>query len=273
MRKAERALRRAQRLRPQVLRYDELHLLAGPEAGVVEGPAAACWQRGDALRQRGQARESLSAYREALALAPQNPGLLLAYAMICLELGRGGEVEPLVAKVLELAPGARLAVGAQALRLEALRGEGRLLEGLEVGRRLLEEAGTDLARSVACFEMACNLAELESDLDQALDLARQAVDLGPDELRHIPLGALGWIHYKRRELADSITVLDQVRRREPTPRVLSQLGLALLAAGERDRARTILHEAHALRRDEPNERFLQVLKQGSRLLHDPPIET
>ena len=52
-------------------------------------------------------------------------------------------------------------------KLEALRGEGRLLEGLEEGRRLLEDASSDLARSVACFEMACNLAALDSDLGSA----------------------------------------------------------------------------------------------------------
>ena len=47
--------------------------------------------------------------------------------------------------------------------------------------------------------MAYNLAEMEEDLDQALDYARRSLDLAPDELKQFPLAALGWVHYKRKE--------------------------------------------------------------------------
>jgi len=72
----------------------------------------------------------------------ENPTLLVAYAMACLELGREREIEPLVDKVLALDPGDRLRVGAYATWIEALRSEGKYREGNRVGRRLLAEGAS-----------------------------------------------------------------------------------------------------------------------------------
>lgn len=273
VRKAERALHQAHRLRPAQMRSEELRHLLDLDPGIPSTPPAEeIWQRGDELRHRGRSREALSAYRRALAVEPDNPRLLLAYAMACLELGRGSEVEPVAVRLLGLEAGEPLMAGAYAVLIEALRGEGKLREGLQLARRFLDQAGSDSARSVAYYELAYNLAEMEQDLDQALSFARSSVDLASPDQRHLPFAALGWVHYKRRELDESIEYLDRARSLGPTPRNLTQLGLALLAAGNREQARRVLREARDLRRDEPDDRFIDVLKEGSRLLHDPPID-
>ena len=81
--------------------------------------------------------------------------------------------------------------------------------------------------------MAYNLAEMEEDLDQALDYARRSLELAPDELKQFPLAALGWVHYKRREFDKAVDFLARSTELERSPTTLTHLGMALLASGER----------------------------------------
>ena len=57
--------------------------------------------------------------------------------------------------------------------IEALRSEGRYREGNRVGQRLLDEGTSSFSRTIAYYEMAYNLAELEEDLDRALEPGQQ----------------------------------------------------------------------------------------------------
>ncbi len=57
--------------------------------------------------------------------------------------------------------------------------------------------------------MAYNLAEMEEDLEEALEYARRALDLAPDELQQFPLAALGWVHYKRKEYDEAVDCLSR----------------------------------------------------------------
>jgi tetratricopeptide (TPR) repeat protein len=115
--------------------------------------------------------------------------------------------------------------------------------------------------------MAYNLAEMEEDLDQALDFARRSLDLAPEELKAYPLAALGWVHYKRRELDQAVEVLARASEMGPSATTLTHLGMALLAAGQADRARSVLARARKLapRREGLEERMMQCLKESGRL--------
>ncbi len=273
-RKALEAFRESQRLRPSRLDYHELtEFLAGrqEESPEVEDEAATCLKQAeDALRQ-GAMRDALTAYRQALVYDPENPTLLVGYAMACLQLGREREIEPVIDKVLALDPGERLKVSAYAILIEALRLEGKYREGNRIGRLMLADDGSDFAKTVAYFEMAFNLADMEEDLDDALSFARRSVEHSPDELRQFSLAALGWVHYQRREFPESVDCLRSSNDLASSPRTLTHLGMALLASGERDEARRVLERARTSGGERPlGEDVLEALRDGARLLQDPP---
>jgi tetratricopeptide (TPR) repeat protein len=270
-RKALDAFRRAQRLNPRKLQYQDLvGYLSGPGAAPlppVEGAAAKHFANGEGHREKGDARAAAEAYRRALDLDPDNPTLLLSLSLVCLALDRYDEIESLARRVLDLAPDERVSATACAALAEVLRGQGRFREGNRVARRLLEGAGSSFARTIAYYEMAYNLAEMEEDLDQALDFARRSLDLAPEELKAYPLAALGWVHYKRRELDQAVEVLARASEMGPSATTLTHLGMALLAAGQADRARSVLARARKLapRREGLEERMMQCLKESGRL--------
>ncbi len=266
-RKALEAFREGQRLRPNKLDVGELaELMSARPAETAADAAPHLRQAEDALR-RGQPREALSAYRQALVHDAENPTLLVGYAIACLQVGREQEIEPLVEKVLALEPVERLKVGAYATLIEALRLEGRYREGNRVGRLMLADGPTDFAKTVAYFEMAFNLADMEEDLDDALSFARRSVEHSPEELRSFSLAALGWVHYQRREFDESVDCLSRSADLADSRRTLTHLGMALLASGERDEARRILARARRTGREQPlGADVLETLRDGGGLL-------
>lgn len=273
-RKAATSFRDGQRLRPNKLDYPDLvEFLAGQREvphELGESAAGLMRQAEDAMRA-GTVREALACYRRALAEDPENPALLVAYAMACLELGREPEVEPVIEKVLALDPGDRLKVSAYATLIEALRQEGKYREGNRIGRMLLKTDPSDFAKTIACFELACNLADMEEDLDEALSLARRSVEHSPEELVRFPLAALGWVHYQRREFSDSVECLSRSIDLGSSARTLTHLGMALLAAGRRDEARSVLVEARTASAERPlQQKVLEALRDGARLLQANP---
>ncbi len=281
-RKALASLRDAQRLRPVRLGYRELvKLLAereGPEedgalsAKAAEGKAMSWVREAEGALKRGEPGPALSAYRQALSHDPENPTLLVAFAMACLEVDRPQEIEPVITKAVELEPSERLRATAYTTLIEALRSQGKYREGNRLGHRLLDEEGSEFAQSLACLEMAMNLAEIEEDLDDALSFARRSLELLPAELEELSLAALGWVHYKRREFDEAVSYLGRASEIGPSSRNLTHLGMALLAAGDRDRARQVLVEARQAgeQRGAFGEKVLECLKDGALRLADPP---
>ncbi|HUO86856.1 MAG TPA: tetratricopeptide repeat protein, partial [Thermoanaerobaculia bacterium] len=246
-RKALDAFRRAQNLNPRKLQYRDLvRYLTGPGGQPlppVAGEAGELFARGEDHRERGEAERAADAYRRALDLDPDNATLLLSLSLACFALDREDEIEALARRVLDTAADERVSATAYAALAEVLRGQGKFREGNRLARRLLDGAGSSFTRTIAYYEMACNLAEMEEDLDEALDCARRALGEAPDELMSYPLAALGWVHYKRGELDEAVEALTRATDAGPSPTTLTQLGMALLAAGESDRAKAILARA------------------------------
>ncbi len=271
-RKALAAFRTAQQLNPRRMRYRDLIAYLSGRTGAelpATSPAAADWvSRGEEAIGSGDAQEALACYREALALDPENPTLLMTYALACLRLDRSQEIEQLTQRVLDSNPGEMLRATAYATLIESLRSEGRYREGNKVGRRLLDEGGSNFSKSIAYYEMAYNLAEMDEDLDRALDFARRSLEHAPEELRQFPLAALGWVHYKRRELDEAIDFLSQSTELGPSTTVLTRLGMALLASGDEDGARRVLARARRLddRGDAIEERMMEFMKDSARII-------
>ncbi|HEX2163882.1 MAG TPA: tetratricopeptide repeat protein [Thermoanaerobaculia bacterium] len=269
--KALDAFRRAQNLNPRKLSYQDLvRYLTGPGAAPlppVGGEAARHFARGEERRERGDFERAAESYRRALDLDPENPTLLLSLSLACFSLDRESEIEALARRVLDSAADERVSATAYAALAEVLRGQGKLREGNRLAKRLLAGAGSSFTRAIAWYEMACNLAEMEEDLDEALDCARRALGEAPDELISYPLAALGWVHYKRGELDEAVDALTRAADAGPSPTTLTQLGMALLAAGQADKAKAALARARGLapRRDGLEQRMMQYLRDSGRL--------
>jgi len=271
-RKALDAFRQAQRLNPKKLQYQDLVGYLSGHAGVplpkVDGEAGKWFGKAEEFLARGNLKQALVSYRRALALDADNPTLLMSYALLCLHLNRSQEIEAVTRKVLDLNPGEMLQATAYAALIEALRSQGKLREGNRIGRRLLDEGASNFSKTIAYYEMACNLAEMEEDLDEALDYAKRSVELSPDELKQFPLAALGWVHYKRKEFDKAIDFLSKSSELGTSPTTLTHLGMALLASGEEDRARGVLAHARKLgvRGEVLEERMMEFMKDSTRLL-------
>lgn len=271
-RKALEAFRQAQRLNPKKMQYQDLVRYLSGHAGVplpqVDGEAGKWFKKAEEFLARDNLKQALVCYRRALSLDADNPTLLMSYALLCLHLNRSQEIEAVTRKVLDLNPGEMMAATAYAALIEALRSQGKFREGNRIGRRLLDEGSSNFTKTIAYYEMACNLAEMEEDLDEALDFAKRSVELSPDELKQFPLAALGWVHYKRKEFDKAIDFLSKSSELGPTSATLTHLGMALLASGEEDRARSVLAHARKLgaRGEVLEERMMEFMKDSTRLL-------
>jgi len=271
-RKALEAFRQAQRLNPTKMRYQDLvrYLSGQSDRPLPEISAEAqTWIRqAEEELIEGRSGRAVTLYRRAIDNDPDNPTLLMSYALICLQLDRAQETEKVARRILDLEPGEMLKATACATLIEALRSEGRYKEGNRIGQRLLDEGTSNFSRTIAYYEMAYNMAEMEEDLDKALEFAQRSLELAPEELRQFPLAALGWVHYKRMEFDQAIDFLDRSSRLESSVTTLTHLGMALLASGSEERARKVLAEARSLEGAETSveQKMMECLKTSTRLL-------
>jgi tetratricopeptide (TPR) repeat protein len=270
-RKALDAFRQAQRLNPKKLRYQDLvRFLSGTSSSPLPGISddARRWaEEAEKAMAGSHPNRALEHYRRAIDREPDNPTLLISYALLCLQLNRSQETERATRRLLDLEPEEMLKATAYATLIEALRAEGRYKEGNRIGYQLLEEGDSDFSRTIAYYEMAYNLAELEEDLDQALEYAQRSLDLAPEELRQFPLAALGWVHYKREEFDRAIEFLEKSSRIGSSATTLTHLGMALLASGAEQRARDVLAEARVFEGEgiSVEQRMMECLQASNRI--------
>jgi tetratricopeptide (TPR) repeat protein len=270
-RKALSAFRQAQRLNPKKLRYQDLvrYLSVGGSSPLPPvGDEARQWLDQAESVGRENPDRALGFYRRALAADPDNPTLLMSFALACLEMNRSRETEALTRRLLALEPDEMLKATACATLIEALRAEGRFREGNRVGDILLEESTLPFSRTIAYYEMAFNLAEMEEDLDRALEFARESLSSSPEELKQFPLAALGWVHYKRKELREAVEYLGRSSDLDPSAATLTHLGMALLASGDDTGAKRVLAKARDSegRAASVQQRMMECMRDTSRLL-------
>lgn len=272
-RKALDSLRQSLRLEPLGLEPPELFELLQPRAG--EKALLAC---GAAL-----AAGDSEAAAQALRQAPLAEGsdkademrMQVALAIVALAAGRRNEVAPKLRRALARgrAEGA-LDEGAQIAGYAALaatwRAEGRDRDAAQAAEQLLLAARSPLAGTIARCELAATLAGADA-LPRARQLAAQALEMAPPAGRRFALGAYGWVLFLTRELAEAVSCLSQSNDLGSNARTATQLGLALLAAGDKERARTILEQARAARERAGglHDKVLSALKESTRLLQDP----
>lgn len=242
-RRALECFERLLRLDPQRLQYQEAVWLVESRADGPPPPPEVEALLTDPQRfpPPGGASRALEDVERA-AERSDHPSVLASLALLSAAAGRFRQGLAAVHRLLRLRPSGAHRLAAWTALLELLRGARRWRALQRWAARLMEGEG-GIERAVATYELA--LAELEGDGDtnRAQELARTALELMPSELRQYPLAALGRVHLARGEYGEAVEVLEQAATLSASPATLTQLGLALLGAGEAERAREVLRRA------------------------------
>jgi len=246
--KALDAFQRVLRLDPQRLQYQEtVRLLSASPPHDLPNDSALLVRRAEKALEEGDPEDALDLYAKALESAPGQPELQATAALLASALGRIREAIIYAHAILRERPqGSPYQAAAVVALLESLRHAGRLRAARRIATRLCQDEEIDeLARGMATYELAVTESELGDNLAAARDLARNALEIAPRELRHYPLAALGSIALKRGRYREAMQYLEQASRAGGAePPLLRQLALARLGTGDAAGAEEALREAN-----------------------------
>jgi tetratricopeptide (TPR) repeat protein len=244
-RKAIECFHEALELNPNKMEYQQaVNIYEGISGHVpLEGPAAAEFGEAESLVNQGNYNEALDHYRRASQEDPDNVNILMPFALLCSHLDMNNEAITISRRILKAKPTEVVAAAAYTTLVEALRAEGNFKDANRALEEMLRDYNSNYAKSIAYYEKAYNLAEMEENLDEALESAQLALRYSPKELRQFPLAALGWVYFKRRDFKSAVDFLTKSADIGPTSTNLMHLGMALLESGEKDRARAIFRKA------------------------------
>jgi superkiller protein 3 len=246
--KALGAFQRVLRLDPQRLQYQEtVRLLSAAPPNDLPNESALLVGRAETTLEEGDPEEALGLYAQALESAPGQPELQATAALLASALGRIREAISYAHAILrERPPDSPYQAAAVVALLESLRHAGRLRAARRIATRLCHDEEIDeLARGMATYELAVTESELGDNLAAARDLARDALEIAPRELRHYPLAVLGSIALKRGRYREAMQYLEQASRAGGAePPLLRQLALARLGTGDAAGAEEALREAN-----------------------------
>jgi tetratricopeptide (TPR) repeat protein len=248
-RKAIDCFQEALELNPNKMEYQQaVKIYEGISGHVpVEGAAAQVVTQADTLASEGKYAEALDHYRRAAQDEPDNVNILLPYALLCSHLDMNTEAIAVARRVLTHHPAEVVAAAAYTTLVEALRAEGNFKDANAALEQMLHDYTSNYAKSIAYFEKAYTLADMEENLDAALESAQLALKYSPKELKQFPLAALGWVYFKRREFKSAVDFLTKSADLGPTATNLMHLGMALLENGEKDRAKAVFRRAKSFK--------------------------
>jgi tetratricopeptide (TPR) repeat protein len=248
-RKAIDCFQEALELNPNKIEYQQaVKIYEGISAHLpLEGPAAAEFSQAEAFATNGNYSEALDHYRRASQIDPDNVSILMPYALLCSHLEMNTEAIGAARRILLQRPTEVVAAAAYTTLVEALRAEGNFKEANRALEEMLRDYSSNYAKSIAYYEKAYNLAEMEENLDEALESAQLALRFSPKELKQFPLAALGWVYFKRRDYANAVDFLTKSADIGPTATNLMHLGMALLESGQKDRARQMFRKAKSFK--------------------------
>lgn len=246
-RKALDCFRRVLEMDPQRLQFQEaVGLLEGIGEGLPPLPpeAEALLREASSAAEAGEIDRALNHAMRAERLS-DHPNLVASLALLAASAGRHRQALHLAHRLLRSGVQGAAEVAAWTAVLETLRATRRFTLADRCGVRLYREGVTTLQRALAAYELSLIELERGGDPSRALDLAHQALELLPRELRQHPLAALGRIHLLREEYSDAVDYLQQAAEITGSPAVMSQLGLALLGQGDGERARHVLQQSRS----------------------------
>ena len=247
-----------------------LYALARPQTG--ERTAREYYNQAKSAAQQGMADQAMALYRKSIELDPNYGQALTGLGAMLLLQKRIDEAQPLFEKALSLDPHHATALvnlamidqarGRPESALRRLRevvarnpeyAEARLnLGSLLASTKQFDEAIQHLAkavelnprREVARLNLAAALSEV-GQLDQAAQQYQEVLQLNP-RVPHAHLG-LGTLQARRQNHAAAVeSIRISIELGGPNPRALTQLGLSLLALGEKPQAAEALGQALTL---------------------------
>jgi tetratricopeptide (TPR) repeat protein len=269
-RKAIDCFQEALELNPNKMEYQQAVKIYEGISGhmPVEGAAAQVVSQADTLASEGKYTEALDQYRRAAEDEPDNINILLPYALLCSHLDLNSEAIAVARRVLKHRPAEMVAAAAYTTLVEALRAEGNFKEANRALEDMLRDYTSNYAKSIAYFEKAYTLADMEENLDEALESAQLALRYSPKELKQFPLAALGWVYFKRREFKNAVDFLTKSADLGPTATNLMHLGMALLESGEKDRAKQVFRRAKTFKMKGAGleEKILEQVRTATKLI-------
>ncbi|HYU26763.1 MAG TPA: tetratricopeptide repeat protein, partial [Thermoanaerobaculia bacterium] len=226
-RKAIQCFNEALELNPNKMEYQQAVKIYEGISGhtPIDGPAATQYGEAETLVTAGNYVEALDHYRQAAQEEPENVNILMPYALLCSHLDMNGEAIAVSRRILKQKPTEVVAAAAYTTLVEALRAEGNFKEANRALEAMLGEYTSNYAKSIAYYEKAYNLAEMEESLDEALESAQLALRFSPKELKQFPLAALGWVYFKRRDFGNAVDFLSKSADLGPTATNLMHLGM------------------------------------------------
>jgi tetratricopeptide (TPR) repeat protein len=269
-RKAIDCFQEALELNPNKIEYQQAVKIYEGISGHIplEGPAADEFKNAEVLATSGKYLEALDHYRRASAVDPDNTSILMPYALLCSHLEMNTEAIAAARRVLRQRPTDVVAAAAYTTLVEALRAEGNFKDANRALEEMLRDYTSNYAKSIAYYEKAYNLAEMEESLDEALESAQLALRYSPKELKQFPLAALGWVYFKRREFDNAVDFLTKSADLGPTATNLMHLGMALLESGQKDRARQVFRKAKSFKAQGAGleEKILEQIRSTTKLI-------
>lgn len=184
--------------------------------------------------------EATPEFQRSLQLDPRLAGAHLALGSVLQQQGQIDAAIDRYRKVLELQP--RLPA------VQVMLGNLLLDKGdLNSARKYYEDAWAAAPNfGIAAGNLAWIYAEQGTNLDVALNLAQKARQLSPD-LDGVA-DTLGWVYYKRSAYALAVPLFRECLRKAPDRAIYHyHLGMALMAQGDKQHARTELQSALRLK--------------------------
>jgi tetratricopeptide (TPR) repeat protein len=270
-RKAIDCFQEALELNPNKIEYQQaLKIYDGisAHAPLDRSPAVDEFKQAEAFATQGNYIEALDHYRRASVVDPDNVSILMPYALLCSHLDMNNEAINVARRVLKDRPSEVVAAAAYTTLVEALRAEGNFKEANRALEEMLRDYSSNYAKSIAYYEKAYNLAEMEENLDEALESAQLALRYSPKELKQFPLAALGWVYFKRRDYPNAVDFLSKSADLGPTATNLMHLGMALLESGQKERARQVFRKAKTFKMKGAGleEKILEQIRSTTKLI-------
>jgi len=269
-RKAIECFHEALELNPNKMEYQQaVNIYEGISGHVpLDGPAATEFGEAETLVNQGNYNGALDHYRRASQEEPENVNILMPYALLCSHLDMNSEAISVSRRILKQKPTEVVAAAAYTTLVEALRAEGNFKDANRALEEMLRDYNSNYAKSIAYYEKAYNLAEMEENLDEALESAQLALRYSPKELRQFPLAALGWVYFKRRDFKSAVDFLTKSADLGPTSTNLMHLGMALLESGDKDRARSVFRKAKTFKAKGAGleEKILEQVRSSTKLI-------
>jgi tetratricopeptide (TPR) repeat protein len=269
-RKAIECFQEALELNPNKMEYQQaVKIYEGVSGHVpVEGPAAQEVNAAETLINQGNYNEALNHYRRAALQEPNNVNILLPFALLLSHLDMNSEAVSVARRVVSTKPSEVIAAAAYTTLAEALRAEGNFKDANNVLEEMLHDYNSNYAKSIAYYEKAYTLAEMEENLDDALESAQLALRYSPKELKQFPLAALGWVYFKRRDFKNAVDFLTKSADLGPTATNLMHLGMALLESGDKERARQVFRKAKSFKTKGAGleEKILEQVRSATKLI-------